>query len=341
MLATVVDTLRDLDDVALTNEFRCLELVRRRIEAEMAAVVAEGQRRSIHVVDHHHSMTGWLKANANFSNAQCVRLRKLARLVDDLGDVGDALHAGRIGTAQADELARVRGNPRCGDRLGDSIEVLLEQAEQLSFDAARTCLRRWEILADIDGAHADREANVTNRTASVVDVDGALHLRACGGDALATAEMIAIFTAELERQFRADVAERTHLHGPDAPASLRARTDAQRRFDALQLIFRKAVTAPADGRLPAPLVNIIVDQRTHEEALARHGFVPFPDDLADVDFSKRRCGTDTGINLLPDDVVRAVLHGHVRRVVMNSAGVVIEMVASSGSSPAPPETLRS
>jgi hypothetical protein len=325
MLATVVDTLRELDDSALTDRFRRLELERRRVDAEMAAVVAEGQRRSIHVVDHHHSMTGWLKANANYSAAQCNRLRRLAELVDDLPDAGDALHAGHIGTAQADELARVRSNPRCGHLLAESIEVLLEQAEQLSFDDARTCLRRWEILADLDGAHAERESNVANRTATVVELDGSLHLRASGGDALATAEMVAIFDAELEREFRADVAERTRLHGPDAPSSLLPRTDAQRRYDALQAIFRKSVIAPADGRSPAPLVNIVVDQRTHEEALAAHGLVPWPDDLAELDLSKRRCETDSGINLLPDDVVRASLQGHVRRVVMNSAGVVIEM----------------
>jgi hypothetical protein len=325
MLATVVDTLRGMDDSALTDEFRRLELERRRIEAEMAAVVAEGDRRSIHVVDHHHSMTGWLRANANYSNSQCARLRKLARLVDDFDEVGDALHAGRIGTAQVDELARVRANPRCGDQLGDSMDILLEQAEQLSFEAARTCLRRWETLADLEGAHADREANVVNRTATVVDLDGALHVRASGGDALSTAEMIAIFNAELERQFRLDVAERTRLHGPDAPASSLPRTDSQRRFDALQTIFLHAAPAPTDGRRPTALVNIIVDQRTYEESLARHGFVPYPDDLPQVDLSKRRCETDTGINLLPDDVVRASLQGHVRRVVMNSAGVVIEM----------------
>ena len=325
MLATVVDTLRDLDDLELTDEFRRLELERRRIDAELAATVAEGQRRSIHVIDHHHSMTGWLKANANYSVAECTRLRKLARTVDDLPEVGDALWNGHIGTAQADELARVRANPRCGDLLADSIDILLTQAEQLTFDDARTCLRRWEILADPDGAHTDREANVANRTATVVDLDGTLHLRASGGDAVTTAEMIAIFNAEVEREFHADVTERTRLHGSDAPASLLARTDAQRRYDALRSIFAKSVTAPTDGSTPTPLVNILVDQRTHEEALATHGLIPFPHDLADLDYSQRRCETDTGINLLPDDIVRASLHGHIRRVVTNSAGVVTDM----------------
>lgn len=101
----------------------------------------------------------------------------------------------------------------------------------------------------------------------MAELDGALHLRASGGEALTTAEMVAIFAAEVDRQFHDDVAERTR----------------------------------------------------------QHGLVPFPDDLADVDASKRRCETDTGIDLLPDDVVRASLQGHLRRVVMNSAGVVIEM----------------
>jgi hypothetical protein len=325
MLATVVDNLRDLDDLGVADEFRRLELERRRVEAELAAIVAEGQRRSIHAVDHHHSMTGWLKANANYSTAQCNRLRRLARLVDDVPGVGDALNDGRIGTAQADELARVRANPRCGDQLQNSIEVLLEQAEQLSFDDARTCLRRWEILADLDGAHADREASVANRSATVVDLDGTLYLRATGGDRLATAEMVAIFNAELEREFQVDVAERTRLHGSDAPASALQRTDSQRRYDAMHSIFLKSVTAPADGRTPTPLVNILVDQRTHEEGLAAHGLVPFPEDLPDSDFAERRCDTETGTVLLPDDIVRASLRGHVRRVVMNSAGVVIEM----------------
>ena len=68
MLATVVDNLRELDDRALTDEFRRLELERRRIDAEMAATVAGGS---------------------------------------------------------------ARANPRCGDQLVDSIDVLLEQAEQL------------------------------------------------------------------------------------------------------------------------------------------------------------------------------------------------------------------
>ena len=325
MLATVVDQLTELDDHAFTEHFRNLELAHRRLDAEMAALIAEGERRCIAAVDDHHSMKGWLKANANWSNAHVARTRKLARTIAALPAVGDALHEGRIGLDQADELTKVAANRRVADQLGDSINILLTQAEQLSFEDARTCLRRWETLADLDGAHHDRAMSHERRSATVAELDGSLYLRATGGTAEVAAELEAIFNQALEREFQIDVAERTRLHGPDAPSSFLPRTDAQRRFDAMVSVFRRSVEVPADAKAPTPVVNIVVDQRTLEEALARHGLVPEPTDLADIDFSRRRCETTSGTAIVPDAVVRAALQGHIRRVVYDSAGVIIDM----------------
>ena len=39
----------------------------------------------------------------------------------------------------------------------------------------------------------------------------------------------------------------------------------------------------------------------------------------------RRCETTTGVRMDPTDVVEAAIVGHVRRVVIDSAGVVVEM----------------
>ncbi len=61
------------------------------------------------------------------------------------------------------------------------------------------------------------------------------------------------------REFRLDVAERTRLHGPDAPASLLPRTDAQRRFDAMVSIFRRSVAVAPGAKPPAPVVNIAIE----------------------------------------------------------------------------------
>jgi len=197
-----------LGDVELTERFRRLELQLRATEAEMAAVIAEAGRRSLHLVDGHRSLGGWLKANANWSNNQVTRRRRLARLVDTIPAAGAALAAGHIGVAQADELARVRANPRCGDSLIDVAPLLLEHAEHLSFEDSRTCIRRWELLADLDGAHRHRAANIDARTALVTELHGALHLSASGGSALDAAEMQAIFARFAEHEFHTDAAAR-------------------------------------------------------------------------------------------------------------------------------------
>ena len=325
MLTSAVNSSSGLDGTSLTERLRNLELEARRVEADLAAVISESQRRGEYGDDSHTSMKGWLKANANWSNSQVFRRRRLARLVEAYPTVGESLREGHIGVAQADELARVYANPRCRDQFDTSLELLLVQAEQLEFDQARLCLKRWESFADADGAHNDREASKAGRTATVGELDGSLFLKATGGTAEDAAEMIAIFNVELETQFQLDVAERTRLHGPDAPASMLPRSDAQRRFDALQAIFRRSASVPADAKPPKPLVNIIIDQRSFEENLHSHGLGVDPVDLPYVDPSLRRSETSTGIAVLPDVAVAAALTGHVRRVVVDSAGVVINM----------------
>lgn len=98
----------------------------------------------------------------------------------------------------------------------------------------------------------------------------------------------------------------------------------QRRADALHAIFQAAVSTPPGARPPEPVVNIIVDQETYEAhwAAAASGASPPPAAPGDV---RGRCETDTGVVVDPADVIAASIVGHVRRVVMNSAGVVIQM----------------
>ena len=325
MFASLVDELQGLDDDEVTERLRELELQRRRIDAETAALITLAQARGVHRDDGHLSVAGWLRANLNWSGQQGGVAKKMARLLDEHETVGDALLAGHLGAAQVGELARAARNPRCGSEIGEVLGLLLEQAEQLPFDDFRVLVRRWEALADEDGAELDAEANHANRNASAHEVDGTLHLRAHGGSAMATAEMVGILERFVEDEFRKDVAARTELHGPDAPASLLPRTDAQRRFDAMYEIFRRAASTPPGGRAPEPVVDILVDQHTQEILLARHRLIPFPDDITAPDLDRLRCETDSGIPVPPDAVFEAMMQGYVRRVVVDDDGVVIDM----------------
>jgi hypothetical protein len=326
MFGEVVDRINDSDDVELTARFRELELLSRQIDAEMAAIVHEGDRRNIGAIDGHRTIASWQRAHTNCPTAVASRRTRLGRLLANCPRAAEALHGGQIGAAQAGLLARIHANPRCGGQVLDAADVLVDLAEHLSFDDFAVCARRFELLADADGAHDDREASI-ERTAFVAELDGSVVVSASGGSALDAAEFIAVFEAQVQAEFRRDVAERTRLHGPDAPTSLLPRTDGQRRFDALLHIFRGAAQRPRTSEAPAPVpatVNIVVDQRTAETSLAQHGLCDHPVDLGDLDLVDRRCETADGIVLVGDDIVRSALTGHIRRVVINSAGVITD-----------------
>ncbi len=324
MYSTLVENLFDVTDDELTERFRVLEVQRRRTEAEMAAIVQEGQRRALHTVDGHRTMKHWVRAQINCPAGDATRLRRLAAALNTVDGLGDALHDGHIGAAQANELARLRAHPRVGDQLDSASSLLLQHAEHLSYEEFRVVARRWETLADLDGAERDDEASEARRKASVIEVGGAIDVRACGGSGLVTAELLAIFDRFVQAEFGKDVAARTAEFGPDAPASTLPRTDAQRRFDALVAIFRAAVVAPADGVAPVPVVNLLVGLDTIERLVIRRITGDDPGAGLDVDLNVERMEADTGTSVSPDDVLAAAVIGHVRRVVIDGAGVVVD-----------------
>ncbi len=324
MYSDLVERLAEHDDVALTERFRELELQRRAIEVEMACIVSSGERRELHAADGHRSMKQWIIAQTNCPSSDAARLRRLAKVIDAVPDIGDALRSGHVGVAQAYEFSRAASNPRVGHQIEPVSRILLQHAEHLGFDDFRVVVRRWETLADLDGAERNDEASHDRRTASVLDVNGSVRVRASGGTGIVTAELMGIFQQFVDAEFAKDVAARTAEFGPNAPASKLPRTDAQRRFDAMVQLFRSAVTAPADGIAPVPVVNVVVGHIALQRILARRGMglepeAPKPDDLM-----IERMESSTGVPLAPDDVIAACLSGVVRRVVIDSASVVVD-----------------
>ena len=94
-----------------------------------------------------------------------------------------ALADGTVGVAQVRELARARANPRAGDQLAAAEAVLLEHAQHLPFEAFKTVVRRWEQLADADGAHRDHDDAHTGRHAAMCELGDSFHLDARFGAA--------------------------------------------------------------------------------------------------------------------------------------------------------------
>jgi len=113
---------------------------------------------------------------------------------------------------------------------------------------------------------------------------------------------------------RAEHGELWHDHLP--------RTAAQQRADALSKIFRLAAGAPPGTRQAAVTTNIVIDQATFERVLASLvGAEPEPIDPLDGRF---RCSTLDGRPADPREAVARSLIGHVRRIVYDSTGTVID-----------------
>ena len=343
MFEAALTQLTGLSDGELDTRIREIELERRRLDAELAAAITVADHRQLPAVDGHRSINAYLRATINCSTGEASHLRSLARAVDHVDGLGEHWMSGRFGASQAARFATVYGNRRVRDRLPSFAPLLLDDAERLPYSEVSVCIDRFVAQADEDGAHDSRDDAIEHRDARVRDVAGMVDITVHGGDGVSTAEMIAIFERFVENEYQSDLRARRDEFGDDADQHPLPRTARQRRFDAVTTIFRTAAAASCVGSVADPLVNIVIDASSWAKLLAASGLVPTtgltnsdgvhvadPDLLAEllgspVPLSERRCETSTGIQVHPHDVLRAALAGHVRRVVVDSAGVVIDL----------------
>jgi len=135
-------------------------------------------------------------------------------------------------------------------------------------------------------------------------------------------QLLDVFEQFCRSEWLADWEAGVAAHGEAMVVSLMERTDAQRRSDALQAIFGAAAVS---GQSPSgdPVVNIVVGYDLFEHHLRRAlGERPAPLDPANP---AHRCETADGVVIDPYDMLVAAALGHVRRVVLDSAGVVVDV----------------
>ena len=356
MFSDYLDELIGLTDHEIEEQIEANEMERRRNDAQMSALLAVATARNLHNRDAHRTMTAYCRAKLNWSTTEAGRRLGLARAIDNIPGLGQAWSAGHIGYPQAIKIAVTNNNKRITDQLADFAPQLLEHAEQLKYSDFSDVIEHFVSQADQDGAHDERDQAIEGRTARAVDVGGTLHLQASGGDGLITAEMITILNKFTDIEFANDVEANRHAHsnnahGDDADGFTLARSDRQRRFDALAAIFRTASAAQAAGVAGTPaefVVNIVADAATWGRMLLAAGLTvandldanpidPFTglsvDDANDVinnlsndlaNAHHRICETTNGVQLHPHDVLRAALAGHIRRTIVDSDRVVID-----------------
>ena len=233
-----------------------------------------------------------------------------------------ALLAGDVPVASVRRLARAV-NPRTEHPLFAVRDALREWMCTLSVDDFATVVRRWSYLADADGAERRRDEAHDARRVQVSEVGDIVVVDATFG--LAQGQVIASVLAEFEdREFRLDVEAVRDAGGTVLPSSL-PRSAAPRRADVVFAVFVAASTALPSAPRPRPLVNIVIDERTFDEAMkvalgSERSRDVTPERLADF-----RCETLGGGAVTPADAVRAALVGDVRRVVRSARSEVIDL----------------
>jgi hypothetical protein len=245
----------------------------------------------------------------------------LARAFKLLPRFAEACLEGLIGVAQMHAVAQVAANPRVRDHLAEADDIFTGAAIEQPFDDLITLLRHWETLADTDGARQRHDRAVHERTAGVRFVGERAFLDAAGPsyDGVIFEQVLAHYT-QLEFHAEWDILAR--YHGPAMCAALLERSDAQRRFDALQRIFGIAAGGGDSG--PAVTVNITIDQATFEPELERLAGGD-PDPIRPSHAPNRKCHDGQGRVLDPRAVVAAALVGQVRRKVLGADGVTLDM----------------
>ena len=344
MFTDALEEMAGVPDAAVDASIRELELQLRVTQAELAAALTVAEGRGSYRDDGHRSMAAYLRATFNASDAEASRQRRIARVCAAIPALGDALATGHIGVSQVLEFNRVWSNPRVRDQFVAVAGIYLDRAEHLSAADLKSELDGFVSLIDQDGAFDDTEASIEGRDGHVTEVGAGVKIDVSGGDPVTAHELWVIFEEFVQREFDADVAARRDEHGELADQCSLPRTAKQRRFDAIVAIFRAAHEHGAAGGALAQVVNIIVDHDTVHAALTAAG-ITLPggetihlddleaDTLDDVieaaaadphDFVDRRCETANGTPVHPLLVLRAALTGMVRRVVVDSRGVVVD-----------------
>ncbi|HYN33734.1 MAG TPA: DUF222 domain-containing protein [Ilumatobacteraceae bacterium] len=311
--------LAELDAIEMRAWLEGVEELRRSIEATAVAAAGAVDRRNPFRGQGFFSAKTVIKHMCRLSGPEAHRRVQTARLHEALPAWATAEADGHVGVAQCELMARIAANPRIESAvLERDAPALLDDAIEQSFAEFERRARTWEALADPAGDLANNERHNAAR-------DFMLRPRPEGGwtltgnlAELAGVEFMEIFSWFVEAEWHTDWAEARQRLGDNATTTNLVRTEAQRRADALIAVARAAASTPPGSQQPRPTVNVPIDQESFEAHL--RGDTPDPRRYRDVVIR-----TQSGRRLHPDDAINTALIGHIRRVVYDASGTVIDL----------------
>ncbi len=323
-LADDVDRLHDeawagLDHRDLSDALAILDRVRTGIASLDAVVVGAADAAMVWAEHGNASITAYLRTHTLGHTAEASRRAQLAEALPKMPLVAKALRAGDLSPDHARLLATCL-HPRFAGQFHEFEAELVGWAAELPWRDFDTLIDRWKDAAD------DRlpdERDVKDQAAREFHLSRSLNDR---GIAKGTLTPIArnIVRTEIDRLcqqlFRDDWADAEQRLGRPPTIFDLARTDAQRRHDALVIMAERS--AGADQHTQTPVTLMVHVSYAEAEAIAAEaaGFTvePFPYDevlreLAD------------GTHLSRRTVHELAIRANVRRVVFDPDGEILDL----------------
>ncbi len=289
-LATDIDELVAADPASLAGG-EAIVALRRQLErlsavATRASVAFDAGR--AWEADGARSAAAWISSRCRLPLPLARRQVRLGRSLREMPATEAAWLAGEISQAQVEPLAAVR--TRVGAELFDPDEAaLVGYARQLPHRDFMRTLAYWTQAADPDGVEDDAEAQRDSRR---------LHLsQSLDGKWFLDGVLDPISGEVVSRALKAIEDELFEADRAAANGGALARTPAQRRADALVELARRAAAMPAGGRLPEPLLTVLVGYET---------------------FAGRVCEMESGTVVTPGSLLPWLTKAYIERVVFDS-----------------------
>ena len=266
LLEAAIDELLDLDpdtlgDAKLAEAVAELHRQQARLAAAATRVIAAVDARRVWADDGSRSCGAWMAYRCRLSVGQARGEVWLGRRLHGMPATTEAFAAGEISLRHANVLASLAGG-RTAECFARDETILVDDARTMSWADFVRAIEYWRQHADPDGVERDAQHDEALRRVHLSP-----GLRGTGIlDGMLTPVGYATVGAALRRieqeLFDADWAVARAEHGDAATACHLARTPAQRRHDALVELAKRAVTAPADGKRPQPLISVFVGYET-------------------------------------------------------------------------------
>jgi len=270
-----------------------------------------------------------VRHHGQLSGSEASQRQRVSVMLGGLRHVGSAYRSGLVGTDQIRRMSRVWSNPRVRAFMPTCEAEFLAAATAMEFPDFDSFCREWEQAVDADGAHKQAERRWQLRNVNTTqDFNGMWNLNG-RMMSLDGAEFSEILSRSVHQQRLADIQVAKAEFGDEWRQHL-PRTTAQLRYDSFMALIRHGAVAPPDGGSAEVVTNIVIDQESFEQQLAQLvGAEPepvIPDEVAAAIIAGHRFShTINGVWVNGAEVVTRSLTDKVRRAVINSSGVVINL----------------